>query len=81
MRLYIVIVGNRILNIKYHVLFFRRHLYTTRKCLSPYVFYCLFIYSHVHTLFGPTLPSATPPPSLPDRTCSALFSNFVEEKT
>jgi hypothetical protein len=47
-----------------------------------------FIYSHVHTLFGPFLPPTHPPqpslpnlPSLPGRTCSALISNFVEEKT
>jgi hypothetical protein len=47
----------------------------------------LFIYSYVHTSFGPFLP---PLPTLffsprrhplPSRTCSALFSNFVEEKT
>jgi hypothetical protein len=51
----------------------------------------LFIYSYVHTLFGPfhptapyTLPSLLPllpPPCLPGGTCSALFSNFVEKKT
>jgi hypothetical protein len=49
----------------------------------------LFIYSYVHTLFRPFLPHTPPstpsffppPPSLPGRTCSALFSNFVEEKT
>jgi hypothetical protein len=41
----------------------------------------------VHTFFGPFLPPApcafplSPHnPSLPGRTCSALFSNFVEEK-
>jgi acyl-coenzyme A synthetase/AMP-(fatty) acid ligase len=46
----------------------------------------LFIYSHVHILLGPFLSPATtsslyPLPSLPGRTCSALISNFVEEKT
>jgi hypothetical protein len=45
----------------------------------------LFIYLHVHTLFGtflPTAPSLSPStPSLPGRNYSALFSNFVEEKT
>jgi hypothetical protein len=48
----------------------------------------LFIYSHVHTLFGPFL-LPTPYPLhllpwkllLPGRACSALISNFVEEKT
>jgi hypothetical protein len=46
----------------------------------------LYIYSYVYTLFGPSLPlashSTAPPPIplLPGRTCSALFSNFVEEK-
>jgi hypothetical protein len=44
----------------------------------PGLHFFKFIYSHVHTLFGPSLP---PPPSLSGRTCSALFSNFVEEKT
>jgi hypothetical protein len=47
----------------------------------------LFVYSHVHTLFGPFLPSIPcplslplPTLSLPGRVCSALISNFVEEK-
>jgi hypothetical protein len=50
-------------------------------------FYFLFIYSYVHILFGSFLPPAPHPlpfpatPSLPGRTCSALISNFVEEKT
>jgi hypothetical protein len=46
----------------------------------------LFIYSYVHALFEPSLPS-TPhllllpiTALLPGRPCSALFSNFVEEK-
>jgi hypothetical protein len=48
--------------------------------------YFLFIYSYVHTLFGPYLlpslhPLSLPPlPSLPGRTYSVLFFNFVEEK-
>jgi hypothetical protein len=47
--------------------------------------FSLFIYSYVHTLFGAFLPLAPPPLplpptlSLPGRSCSALFSNFVEE--
>jgi hypothetical protein len=47
----------------------------------------LFIYSHVYTLFGSFLPPATHShsfllsPSLPGRSCSALITNFVEEKT
>jgi hypothetical protein len=51
-------------------------------------FFLLFIYSYVYTLFESFLPSALlPPPSypplslLPGRTCSALISNFIEEKT
>jgi hypothetical protein len=49
-------------------------------------FFLLFIYSYVHTLghFSPLppIPSLSlPPPSIPGRTCSALFSNFVDEKT
>jgi hypothetical protein len=51
-----------------------------------FFFYFLkFIYSYVHKLFGPFVPPAPyplslpPHPSLPERTCSALFSNFVEE--
>jgi hypothetical protein len=45
----------------------------------------LFIYSHVHTFFGPFLPLPPTsslslyPASLPG--CSVLFSNFVDEKT
>jgi hypothetical protein len=52
-------------------------------CLFPFY---LLIYSSVHTLFGTSLPTTSPPPPpasplpLPGRTCSALFS-FVEEKT
>jgi hypothetical protein len=62
--------------------------------LSPFLFFLviyLFIYSYVHALFGQFLfpaptPSFTPSLSpstlsLPGRTCFALFSNFVEEKT
>jgi hypothetical protein len=43
----------------------------------------LYIFSYVYALFGPLLLPAPcpPPPSLPGRNCSALFSNFVEEKT
>jgi hypothetical protein len=47
--------------------------------------YLLFIYSHVHTLFGLFLPRPLSPPSpltpplLTGRTCSALFSSSVEE--
>jgi hypothetical protein len=50
-----------------------------------YYFFSLVIYSYVHTLFGPFLPSAPcllPLPHTPlllSRTCSALFSNFVED--
>jgi hypothetical protein len=54
-----------------------------------------FIYSYVHTTFGPFHPPYPPPalslslhslplppttPSLPGRNCFALISNFVEEK-
>jgi hypothetical protein len=51
------------------------------------LFIYLFIYSYVHTWFGPFFPLPPPPPSpptptlFPGRTYSALFSNFVEEKT
>jgi hypothetical protein len=52
-----------------------------------FIYLSLFVYSYVHTLFGPFFPSTPAPslypplPSLPDRICSALVSNFVEEKT
>jgi hypothetical protein len=58
-----------------------------RNELHDIIYLSLFIYSYVHTLFGPFLPLALhplllpPPPSLPGRTCSVLFSSFVEEKT
>jgi hypothetical protein len=50
------------------------------KCMN-------FIYSQVHTLFGPFLPPTPSPflssaqPSLLGRTCSALISNFVKKNT
>jgi hypothetical protein len=46
-----------------------------------------FVYSHVHTLFGPFLPPSPTPSSPPNilsllgRNCSALISIFIEEKT
>jgi hypothetical protein len=54
-----------------------------------FFFNCLYIYSYVYTMFGPSLPPSPnlhplplPPHLLPGRTSSAfLFSNFVEEKT
>jgi hypothetical protein len=58
-----------------------------RNAKILYISFLLFIYSYVHTLFDPSLPSAShpslspQPTSLPGRTYSALFSNFVEEKT
>jgi hypothetical protein len=54
------------------------------SCIA--IFFNSFIYSHVRTLFGslfsPALNIQPLPysPSLPGRTCSALISNFVEEK-
>jgi hypothetical protein len=39
----------------------------------------LFICAYIVWAISPPCP--IPPPSLPGRTCSALFSNFVEEKT
>jgi hypothetical protein len=42
-----------------------------------------FIHMCIHYLghLSPLPPLSPPTPSLPGRTCSALFSNFVEEKT
>jgi hypothetical protein len=51
------------------------------------LFFVLFIYSHVHTWFGSFLhPAPLPllPPlsfSVSGRSCSALMTDFVEEKT
>jgi hypothetical protein len=45
--------------------------------------YCWFyIYLHIYALFVPSCPHTPSPPNhpLPGRTCSTLFSNFVEEK-
>jgi hypothetical protein len=61
-----------IFNIKFFKLFF----------IYVILFFILFIYSHVHILFGsflplPLTPSLFPPSPLPGRTCSALISNFV----
>jgi hypothetical protein len=46
--------------------------------LLSFFFYHFYIYLHVYTLF--VLPPPTSSPLL-GRTCSALFSYFVEEKT
>jgi hypothetical protein len=51
-----------------------------------YYYYYSFIHMCIHCLghFSPLPPSPTlspPTPSLPGRTCCALISNFVEEKT
>jgi hypothetical protein len=55
-----------------------------RITLVPIFFFKLnlffkFIYSYVHTLFGPFLSPAPclspPPPSLPGRTCSSLLKS------
>jgi hypothetical protein len=49
----------------------------------PRILFLKFIYLYVHTLFGAFLPPAPlpfplpPSPSLPGRTCSALFFNFM----
>jgi hypothetical protein len=45
------------------------------------IIYLFFIYMCIHCLghFSPLPSPLSPAPSLPDRICSALFSNFVEE--
>jgi hypothetical protein len=53
-------------------------------CHVPFNFFLffLFIYSHVHTLFGSFLPLPPfPPPSVSGWSHSALVTDFVEEKT
>jgi hypothetical protein len=51
-----------------------------------FIYLFIFVYSYVHTKFGSFLPP-TPhllplPPTLllPERNCSAIISNFVEER-
>jgi hypothetical protein len=44
-----------------------------------FLFYCLFIYSYVHTLFRPSFHCPLYP-SLLSRTCSALFSKFFSRE-
>jgi hypothetical protein len=67
------------------VIIFRRLFFEIRSNFIYLCIYLLFIYSHVHTLFGSFLPPALPPPSLPPppsipgRTCSALFYSSVED--
>jgi hypothetical protein len=47
-----------------------------------FIYLLLFIYSHVHTLFGSFLhPAPHPPRSVSGRSRSALVTDFVEEKT
>jgi hypothetical protein len=46
------------------------------------IFIHLFIYAYIVWAISPPWPLPSPqPPLLPGRTCSALFSDFVEEKT
>jgi hypothetical protein len=61
----------------------------TGKWLEPEnIIFCFFIYSYVNTMLGSflplpsllSLPTSRPTPSLPGRNCSALISNFVEER-
>jgi hypothetical protein len=53
--------------------------YAKMVCTGKGFFFCC---SHVHTLFGSFLPHLSPfPLSVPGRSCSALITNFVEEKT
>jgi hypothetical protein len=56
------------------------------KSPVAYFFFSPFILSFLHLLVWvyivwATSPSPSPNPSFPGRTCSALFSDFVEEKT
>jgi hypothetical protein len=44
-----------------------------------FLFYRFYIYLHVHSVFMTTPPFTQSPP-FPDRTCTTLFSDFVEEK-
>jgi hypothetical protein len=52
--------------------------------IGTYLFFIhLFICAYIVWAISSPCPLPLPPytPSLPGRTCSALFSNFVEEKT
>jgi hypothetical protein len=46
-----------------------------------HLFTCAYIVWAISSPCSLPPPSPSPPPSRPDRTCSALFSNFVDEKT
>jgi hypothetical protein len=66
--------------------FYRFVRFSYLFALSFSVFIYLFIHMCIHCLghFSPHVPHLLPlplPSLLPGRTCSALFSNFVEEKT
>jgi hypothetical protein len=62
----------------------RQGLYCLSHASAQYIhsFYYSFIHMCIHCLglFSPFSPSLSPL-SLPGRICSALISNFVEEKT
>jgi hypothetical protein len=63
---------------------FRKHEKSSKTLKVDLFWLFLFIYSHVHTLFGSFLhPAPLPHPLphlLPGKSYSALITNFVEEK-
>jgi predicted membrane protein len=46
-----------------------------------FLFIHIFIYIYIVCIISPSNPLFLPSPSLPGRTCSALFFNYVEGKT
>jgi hypothetical protein len=70
-------------------MFFREvtvsHHLLRRRCEDFFFIIHLFTCVYIVWVISPTCPSPPPSPpllpSLPGRTCSALVSNFVEEKT
>jgi hypothetical protein len=65
------------------------HLLGIQSIVLTTSFSFFIVYSFIHMCIHclgyhsplPLAPSfSLPPPSLPGRTCSALFSNFIEEK-
>jgi hypothetical protein len=61
-----------------HLMYIKDYVEVSYFFIIIHLFICTYIVWAISPLCPPALPSL-PTPLLPGRTCSALFSNFVEE--